>query len=194
EKQKGQFKNGYLHGQGVVWTTSGERYEGVFKDGKLIDKNTSKEPATSSLWDVLTGRNPNFANSSRGRAGYWLPLLLVISLFFNVMLALKRRPQKNWYQPQLAEKPGPDYSEVVPDAEAFEKVAVLQTEVQAEALDALLAERGIPHEMKTYHDSALDGVYLAQGWGHVAAPKAHAAAVLQALADLNQAPGSEISE
>jgi len=63
--------------------------------------------------------------------------------------------------------------------------------VQAEILDALLAERGIPHEMKSYRDSALDGVYLSSGWGHVAAPQDHAAAVMQALKDLSTPPGAE---
>ena len=77
------------------------------------------------------------------------------------------------------------------DTERFEKIVVLGNEVQAEALDALLAERGVPHEMKSYRDSALDGVYLSAGWGHVSAPKAHAAAVLQALKDLSSPPDTE---
>ena len=143
------------------------------------------------MWDVLTGRAPKFTSTSAGNRSFWLPLLLVISLFFNIMLALKRRPQKNWFQPQLAEKSPPDYSEVLKDTDRFEKIAVLENEVQAEALDALLAERGIPHEMKSYRDSALDGVYLSKGWGHVAAPQEQAAAVLQALKDLSSPPGAD---
>jgi hypothetical protein len=53
----------------------------------------------------------------------------------------------------------------------FEKIAVLDNEVQAELVDSVLEERGIPHIMQSYHDSALDGIYQARsGWGHVEAP------------------------
>jgi hypothetical protein len=53
----------------------------------------------------------------------------------------------------------------------LEKIAVLDNEVQAELVDSVLAEREIPHIMRSYHDSALDGIYQAKsGWGHVEAP------------------------
>lgn len=71
----------------------------------------------------------------------------------------------------------------------YEKIAVLDNEVQAEALDALLIEIGIPHEMKSYRDSAMDGLYQAtRGWGHVEAPLEHAEAVRQALKSLTDGP------
>jgi hypothetical protein len=54
----------------------------------------------------------------------------------------------------------------------LEKIAVLDNEVQAELVDSVLAEREIPHIMRSYHDSALDGIYQAKsGWGHVEAPE-----------------------
>ena len=50
--------------------------------------------------------------------------------------------------------------------EKLEKIAVLDSEVQAELVDSVLSERGIPHLMRSYHDSALDGLYQARaGWG-----------------------------
>ena len=53
----------------------------------------------------------------------------------------------------------------------LEKIAVLDNEVQAELVDSVLSERNIPHLMRSYHDSALDGIYQAKsGWGHVEAP------------------------
>ena len=52
----------------------------------------------------------------------------------------------------------------------LEKIAVLDNEVQAELVDSVLSERGIPHLMQCYHDSALDGIYQARaGWGHIQA-------------------------
>jgi hypothetical protein len=54
--------------------------------------------------------------------------------------------------------------------EKLEKIAVLDNEVQAELVDSVLSERGIPHLMQSYHDSALDGIYQARaGWGHIEA-------------------------
>jgi hypothetical protein len=54
--------------------------------------------------------------------------------------------------------------------EKLEKIAVLDSEVQAELVDSVLSERGIPHLMQSYHDSALDGIYQARaGWGHIEA-------------------------
>ena len=39
-------------------------------------------------------------------------------------------------------------------------------------LDALLNEQDIPHLMRSYHDSAYDGLWQVQhGWGHIEAPK-----------------------
>jgi hypothetical protein len=54
--------------------------------------------------------------------------------------------------------------------ERLEKIAVLDSEVQAELVDSVLSERGIPHLLQCYHDSALDGIYQARsGWGHIEA-------------------------
>ena len=72
----------------------------------------------------------------------------------------------------------------------YDKVAVLDNEVQAEALDALLTEIGIPHQMISYRDSAMDGLYQATlGWGHVEAPLDRAEEVKQALKSLTDAQG-----
>jgi hypothetical protein len=53
-----------------------------------------------------------------------------------------------------------------------EKIAVLDNEVQAELLDNVLTERGIPHLLRSYHDTAFDGIFEnPRGWGHVEAPE-----------------------
>jgi hypothetical protein len=67
------------------------------------------------------------------------------------------------------------------------KIAVLDSEVQAEALDSLLTDRGIPHLLKSYCDSALDGIFQGgHGWGHVEAPEDQRENVLQALKDISE--------
>ena len=53
----------------------------------------------------------------------------------------------------------------------FVKVLTLRNEIEASVMDLALCERDIPHRMRSYHDSAYDGLYQAlKGWGHVEAP------------------------
>ncbi|HMM23088.1 MAG TPA: hypothetical protein PKA10_20470 [Selenomonadales bacterium] len=67
----------------------------------------------------------------------------------------------------------------------YEKIAVLDNQFEAELLTALLAERNIPHLVKSYYDAAYDGLFQAQkGWGAVYAEPRHRAEITEALADL----------
>jgi hypothetical protein len=69
----------------------------------------------------------------------------------------------------------------------LEKIAVLDNEVQAELLDSVLEERGIPHLMQCYHDSAYDGIFQTHaGWGHVEAPAANRDEILGVIEDLKR--------
>jgi hypothetical protein len=52
------------------------------------------------------------------------------------------------------------------------KILVLINEIEANLLDGLLIERGIPHMIRSYHDSAYDGLWQLQtGWGQLDAPE-----------------------
>jgi hypothetical protein len=51
------------------------------------------------------------------------------------------------------------------------KILVLINEVEANLLDGLLKEREIPHLVRSYHDSVMNGLWQTQsGWGHLEAP------------------------
>jgi hypothetical protein len=55
--------------------------------------------------------------------------------------------------------------------ERYEKIVALEGEVQAEVVSSALTGQGIPHRVRSYHDSALDGVLQGTyGWGHLEAP------------------------
>ncbi len=71
------------------------------------------------------------------------------------------------------------------------KILVLDNEVQAQLLGALLTEQNIPHFLKSYHDSAYDGLFQAQlGWGHLEAPEHYREAIESLYEDvLNPDPG-----
>jgi hypothetical protein len=64
--------------------------------------------------------------------------------------------------------------------EDFIKVIVLDNEVEAQFVSSVLDERGIPHVLQTYRDTAYDGLFQTQkGWGHVAAPASCREAILE---------------
>lgn len=53
------------------------------------------------------------------------------------------------------------------------KILILNNEIEAKLLDGLLTEKEIPHLIRSYHDSALDGLWqMNSGWGHLEAPEA----------------------
>jgi hypothetical protein len=69
--------------------------------------------------------------------------------------------------------------------EEFKKIAVLENEIQARLLDSVLTEREIPHRLRSYHDSAYDGIFQTQkGWGIVQAPLQYQEEILTILEDL----------
>jgi hypothetical protein len=56
----------------------------------------------------------------------------------------------------------------------FKKILVLENEIEGQLLDSILTERNIPHRMRSYHDTAYDGIFQMQkGWGHVEAPSSY---------------------
>ena len=73
----------------------------------------------------------------------------------------------------------------------LEKIAVLDNEVQAELADSVLSERGIPHLMQSYYDSALDGLFQTRaGWGHIEAPQDFRDEILAVLDDIKRQAAS----
>ena len=55
--------------------------------------------------------------------------------------------------------------------EDVERILDLDNEVIARFLESVLVEREIPHILRTYHDSAYDGLFAyQQGWGFIEAP------------------------
>jgi hypothetical protein len=57
--------------------------------------------------------------------------------------------------------------------ESFIKTQVLRNEIEAQMMDEALTQQGIPHRIRSYHDSAYDGLFqMAAGWGHIEAPAA----------------------
>ena len=61
-----------------------------------------------------------------------------------------------------------------------EKIITLDNLVQAKLLEEILTEKEIPFIIRSYHDSAYDGLWQMQsGWGHVEAPPEYKEEILK---------------
>lgn len=53
----------------------------------------------------------------------------------------------------------------------YKKIVVFENAIEAQLLAALLEERKIPHLVRSFHDSAMNGLYqMGRGWGRLEAP------------------------
>jgi predicted ATPase len=69
--------------------------------------------------------------------------------------------------------------------QAFIKIAVLENAIEAQLLSSVLTQYEIPHRLRSYHDTAYDGLYqLQKGWGEIYGPDDVRQQVLDALSDL----------
>ena len=65
------------------------------------------------------------------------------------------------------------------------KILILNNEVEANLIDGLLNEREIPHLIRSYHDSAMDGLWQSQsGWGHLEAPEEFREEILKIFGEM----------
>jgi hypothetical protein len=71
--------------------------------------------------------------------------------------------------------------------EGYVKVATLDNEIEALLLESVLEERGTPYVLRSYHDTAYDGLFQTQkGWGVVTAPQEWREEILEIIDDLRK--------
>jgi hypothetical protein len=71
------------------------------------------------------------------------------------------------------------------------KIAILENEIEARLLESILTQRNIPHLMRSYHDTAYDGLFQTQkGWGYVGAPEFYEEEIKEILSDLRKEAAS----
>jgi hypothetical protein len=67
------------------------------------------------------------------------------------------------------------------------KILTFSNEFEAMLLDGLLTEKNIPHIIRSYHDSALDGLWQTQtSWGHLEAPEEYTKEILEIFNTMSQ--------
>lgn len=64
---------------------------------------------------------------------------------------------------------------------------MFQNQIEAMLLDEILTEKQIPHLLRTYHDSAYDGLWQSQsGWGHIEAPEEFREEIMKIYNEMSQ--------
>jgi hypothetical protein len=67
------------------------------------------------------------------------------------------------------------------------KILIFKNEIEAILLDEILSKRQIPHIIRSYHDSAYDGLWqLQSGWGHIDAPEEYKDEILNIFDEMSQ--------
>jgi hypothetical protein len=67
----------------------------------------------------------------------------------------------------------------------FINVAVIENVIEAQLIDSILAEQKIPHRIRSYHDTAYNGLFQFQlGWGEVYAPQTYKQEILDIIRDV----------
>ena len=67
----------------------------------------------------------------------------------------------------------------------FVDMAILENIIEAQVIESILTEHNIPHRIRSYHDTAYDGLFQVQkGWGQLWAPHAYKEEILDILNDI----------
>ena len=55
--------------------------------------------------------------------------------------------------------------------DSYIKITVLENLIEAQLIDSILNEKNMPHRIRSFHDTAYDGLFQMQrGWGELFAP------------------------
>jgi hypothetical protein len=62
------------------------------------------------------------------------------------------------------------------------KIVILENGIEAQLIGSILDQREIPHRVRSYHDTAYDGLFQVQkGWGKLYAPQEYKKEILQVI-------------
>jgi len=71
------------------------------------------------------------------------------------------------------------------DEQEFINIAILENVIEAQLIASILNEHNIPHRIRSFHDTAYDGLFQFQmGWGSLFAPLSNKKEILEILNDV----------
>lgn len=69
----------------------------------------------------------------------------------------------------------------------FIKIAILDNDIEANLVQSVLEERGIPHLMQSYRDTAYNGLFQTQrGWGQINGPASCREEILEVVSEVRR--------
>ncbi len=67
------------------------------------------------------------------------------------------------------------------------KIVILKNEIEANIIGTILKKENIPHIIRSYYDSAYDGMFQMQkGWGHIEAPQEYKNRILKIYREITK--------
>jgi hypothetical protein len=71
------------------------------------------------------------------------------------------------------------------EEQPYVKMGILENNIEAQLVSSLLDQYHIPYRMRSYHDTAYDGLFQIQkGWGELTAPLRFKQEILEVLNDI----------
>ena len=71
--------------------------------------------------------------------------------------------------------------------EQFIKIATINDQIEAQYLESVLQDRGIPYTLQSFHDSAYNGLFQAHlGWGIIRSTEQYKEDILLILEDIRK--------
>ena len=69
----------------------------------------------------------------------------------------------------------------------FVKISNLENAIEAQLLESILTELDIPHNIRSFHDTAYNGLFQFQkGWGEILAPVNYKKEVMEILRSIRR--------
>jgi hypothetical protein len=64
----------------------------------------------------------------------------------------------------------------------YVKIADIENLIEAQVVESVLKEREIPHRVRSFHDTAYDGLFQFQkGWGEIYAPAEYKQEIIEII-------------
>ena len=71
------------------------------------------------------------------------------------------------------------------DKHEFINIAILENIIEAQLIESILNEQNIPHMIRSFYDTAYDGLFQFQmGWGELCAPITYKQEIIDILNDV----------
>ncbi len=78
-----------------------------------------------------------------------------------------------------------------PHREEYVKIVAIEDAIEAQLISSVLEDRGIPHQVYSFYDTAFNGLFQTQkGWGKLMAPPSFRDQIMGIVKDIRRNPPS----